>query len=756
MLKKTFIALCATLSICLWTFCAHAGNAALTLMVYMTGSDLESKGGAASADLQEMMQYIPEGDRMRVVVMASGSTSWASSVSADETSVYEVRRNALTKVQTNPLCSMGEASVLSDFLNWSYHHYPADRYALILWNHGGGPLLGVCFDELHPSGGSMDSLSMAELSTALQSSPFAHEKLQLIGFDACLMATAEVVHTVEPYAHYMVASQETEPASGWHYSFLQNLTGTESGEEISRRIIDAYRDSLADSLKAVTLSCMDLSRADAFFNELAAFCAELTPVRIAENYTGYSQCRSYTKVLGSSTTSAYDLVDLLDLLQLFELEGVAESDELMAAFNDLVIIQFADNVEYVNGLSVFYPFDNKSSYVSSWASLYSRMDFVPEYQEFVRHFSDICVGEALWNWESSYQTTLQSDAGRAHLSVSLTEDELTRLARSRLLVFSQLSGGQHQLVYYDDQKLRTHATELSASYSGEALYITDSNGRILAGPVSYFPIDNGVSLYAILHFDIDWSKPLDGQQLMAPARLTYHYDTEGQLQLVEVMTPDDATGLFLPSSIDISSCLEVEFLSFGPADGSLISLDFQVYYPGDTVSVSSLPWSPVFMQLQDRNERFAYLRMTDLQGNTFFSEIVPVPNPTYISLANTQTLAESGSFTLTLSDASLVTGYDAGLKFTFSFTNHSSTPTEALIQEVLLNGQPLNRYHWLHERTAPGDTSELVLFLSREQLSDSVLPDEPPILMLSFALPGETEACHVTLPLTVDLSLMTP
>ncbi len=90
-------------------------------------------------------------------------------------------------------------------------NYPAEQYDLILWNHGGGAFFGYGFDET-----TNDSLTLDELDQAFADSPF-HDgnKLEFIGFDACLMANIETAHTLSPYANYMVASQESEPGSGW-------------------------------------------------------------------------------------------------------------------------------------------------------------------------------------------------------------------------------------------------------------------------------------------------------------------------------------------------------------------------------------------------------------------------------------------------------------------------------------------------------------------------------------------------------------
>ena len=112
-------------------------------------------------------------------------------------------------VDTYPAENMGDPLTLSSFLNYGFDFFPADSYSLILWDHGGGPVLGYGVDE-----NFRDLLTLDELSEALEDSVGAHmTKLEWIGFDACLMSSLEVASVLAPYANYMIASQETEP--GW-------------------------------------------------------------------------------------------------------------------------------------------------------------------------------------------------------------------------------------------------------------------------------------------------------------------------------------------------------------------------------------------------------------------------------------------------------------------------------------------------------------------------------------------------------------
>jgi hypothetical protein len=123
--------------------------------------------------------------------------------------------------------NMGEPYTLKDFINWAKTNYPAKKYALILWNHGGGwkslsifqekkrdPIKEVCYDDT-----SSDYLSIKEVREAIRDN-----YIDLIGFDACLMGMIEVATEINGFCYAMVASEEFETTSGWNYnSFLSSL-----------------------------------------------------------------------------------------------------------------------------------------------------------------------------------------------------------------------------------------------------------------------------------------------------------------------------------------------------------------------------------------------------------------------------------------------------------------------------------------------------------------------------------------------------
>ena len=131
--------------------------------------------------------------------------------------------------------------------------YPADKYALIMSDHGMGWPGG--WSDPDPAAQARatrrwsqrlgNTLYLSELDDALAQirRQTGVEKLELIGMDACLMSQLEVFTVLQPYARYAVASQETEPALGWAYTGLLGRAGqrTRHGRrQTGRSIVDTY------------------------------------------------------------------------------------------------------------------------------------------------------------------------------------------------------------------------------------------------------------------------------------------------------------------------------------------------------------------------------------------------------------------------------------------------------------------------------------------------------------------------------------
>ena len=235
------------------------GRDTVTVMIYMCGTDLESNYGMDTSDLKEMLDADIAGN-VNVIVETGGCRMWKNNlVSASTNQIYKVENGGLKPLKDNIGSKpMVEPATLVEFIGYCQTEYPADRNILILWDHGGGSISGYGYDELYKNAGSMD---LAELSAALREADCVFD---WIGFDACLMATLETALVCGDYADYLIASEETEPGTGWFYTgWLTALSENTSVDTVtlSKTLIDDYisTSTRASSSAQVTLSLVDLA-----------------------------------------------------------------------------------------------------------------------------------------------------------------------------------------------------------------------------------------------------------------------------------------------------------------------------------------------------------------------------------------------------------------------------------------------------------------------------------------------------------------
>ena len=336
---------------------------------YLCGSDLESKHGSASADLDEMMEVkLPE--HVKVVIETGGAAEWQKhKIKPEVLTRFVYDRSGLKKVGTKELTNMGAQETFADFLSYCYEYHPAEKSMVIIWNHGGGVLGGVAYDEIY----GLDSLSMKELQAAFSADfPDVKEPVfDVIGFDACLMANIDTANIISPYASYMIASQELEPGNGWDYTGILKAIADNpkiSPEELGIAVCDSFMDGCVKHKTdaEATLSLIDLSKADALFRQFSQYGDELF-VQSLEDETIFASlgraANSAEGYGGNTKEEGYtNMVDIGGLVKRGHLQNTDTETEICSALEECVIYQVKGPYRsYGSGLSCYYPFDNALS-----------------------------------------------------------------------------------------------------------------------------------------------------------------------------------------------------------------------------------------------------------------------------------------------------------------------------------------------------------------------------------------------------------
>ena len=312
----------------------------------------------------------------------------------------------LKQIASQELADLGEVNMASgetlvDFVTWAVQTYPADKYALILSDHGMGwpggwsdptsteggdpriPLSSAIGDELY-------SMELDDALTKIQEQTSIGQ-FELIGMDACLMSHLEVYSALRPHARFAVASQETEPSLGWAYSsFLSDLAANPNmdGSALGQLIVDSYivaderivdDQARAEFLRPsspfggsysaaqitnqlerdTTITTVDLQALPALIDSVNDFAYNLQNVDQSAVAQARSYAQSFTSIFGNQVPPSY--IDLGHFVQLVaQSTGDNQisqlSQQVVSAISQTVIAEkHGSNKSGATGISIYFP-----------------------------------------------------------------------------------------------------------------------------------------------------------------------------------------------------------------------------------------------------------------------------------------------------------------------------------------------------------------------------------------------------------------
>ena len=363
------------------------GTDKVTIMIYMCGTDLESRSSMATKDLVEMTKANLS-DNVRIIVYTGGCQRWNNSVvSSDRNQIYEVKKGGLERLSADMgNAPMTDPQTLTSFIQWCSKRYPANRNELILWDHGGGSVTGYGYDEKYPRSGSM---TLAGINEALKNGGVTFD---FIGFDACLMATLETGLMLDSYADYMIASEETEPGIGWYYTNWLNRLSANTGMptvEIGKNIVDDFVTTCASQTRgqSATLSVVDLAElSNTVPQPLKKFSQSLTKLIKEDQYQQISTARNGTREFARSS-----VIDQIDLVHFAKKIGTNEGKSLATALQKAVKYnRISSNMSDCYGLSIYFPY-RKTNKVDAACSTYDAIGMDESYADCIRAFASMEV-----------------------------------------------------------------------------------------------------------------------------------------------------------------------------------------------------------------------------------------------------------------------------------------------------------------------------------------------------------------------------
>lgn len=408
------IILCFIITYCPAYATANTADDGYLILVYMVGSDLESKHELGSEDIVEMTDGITkkDSDSLVVVVRTGGAKKWHKipvgvsdhTITLENDADYVVGSFYADRSRSaqKPPRNFGESEVLEDFLNTCISSKENRKIGLVLWNHGSGPIGGIGSDELHNN----DSLTLNEVEQALANTyDKTGKRLEFVAFDACMMANIETAEMLSPYANYMIASEDIVIGEGMDYIMTMRglsqdlgMTGAEVGELFTNTYAE-YAKNIALN-KTCTLSVTDLSKIPSVINALDTLANKMkSDITSSDMDNDYYKALKDLMVARKNTVSFgddpskqlyYDLVDIVDLCENLKPLYPKEAQALIEAVNKAVIKNYhGEERPDANGLTLYFPFDGQSDMAAN-AAKYNKLNFSAPYQSFINKLtSDI-------------------------------------------------------------------------------------------------------------------------------------------------------------------------------------------------------------------------------------------------------------------------------------------------------------------------------------------------------------------------------
>ncbi|SFD42716.1 clostripain [Clostridium uliginosum] len=404
------------------TSTAETSDKKLTVMVYSDAdNNLEN---SLLEDIQEMKNGYVDNPNLNLIVLVDRNTGYSDDSSVfgedfSDTRMYKIEKNKAVRIDgsdefpeitktSDYEANMGDGHTLKKFINSCKSQYPADKYALIISNHGGGARedksleepkdpKAVCWDETDDN----DCLYTAEISDTLTKD----QSVDLLAYDACLMGTAEVAYQYRPgnggfSANVMVASPPVVWGAGYDYEKIfsrlksgggnngkidSTLGGKEkyfdpstvTALELGAIMVEAQRDSVnSANIKNQVLSCYDLKKIEAVKNSVDKLSvslwnenkkADIEYLRGSDKNVrliNYFNQNSKTEWLIYPYFDLYDLCKSINASNNFSdnIKGLAKN--VMKNVDDMIVYSYGGSkfkgfTEGKNGLSIFLPDGNK-------------------------------------------------------------------------------------------------------------------------------------------------------------------------------------------------------------------------------------------------------------------------------------------------------------------------------------------------------------------------------------------------------------
>jgi hypothetical protein len=367
-----------------WEFTVTEPDRSWTLMFYLSGDN--NQHGTTTTTINEL-EALADNNNIAIVVLRDGEED-------GDTTLYHLQHDTdMSTIASPPLSvpwnsgelNMGDPQTVQDFVAWAQANYTADHFMLTIFDHGGGwapDLLPADRDTGHWGLGgsglawdmtSNDYLSTSETGTALAG--LATGSLDIVLYDASLMATLESAYEIKDGATYLIASENAMINTFPYDGYMAGIDATTTPQQLAEQMVDAYGASLS-STQGGTIAALNLSRVNAVQDKVDTLAALIRtksiPLASERNKLGavYADVQKFDYDDMDDIDPQDAFIDLQHFASLVSSSGL--DGEVTSAANDLVdelkfggiILKEAHisgsgwgyQVENAHGVSIYAPF----------------------------------------------------------------------------------------------------------------------------------------------------------------------------------------------------------------------------------------------------------------------------------------------------------------------------------------------------------------------------------------------------------------
>ncbi|MBX3095972.1 MAG: Ig-like domain-containing protein [Fimbriimonadaceae bacterium] len=357
-----------------------------TVLVYLNAANDLFRASDLNVN---QMESVANNPNVRFVVQWKQSKNNFASSSFDGVRRYLVTYDTTSNIASqlvqgnltdgvgNPL-DMGDPQTLNDFVVWGKANYPADRYCLIIWNHGNGWKRGV--DESYPTRGfSYDDESQNSIQTWEIDQALAGQTFDILAWDASLMQMTEVAYEARNHATFIVGSEESPPADGYPYDLVFAPWAANPDDttfNLATKFVDGMLNYGPYATRKITQSVVESNKLPALATAVDTLALQLIANR-SSLLTIWPQIRNQAQAYSDTPTRTYR--DLIHICQLLNSNAgtpqsvkTAATNVIAAATTAIVDEGHNSNSSLSNGLAID---DSSASLFASLGSDYRMLKF---------------------------------------------------------------------------------------------------------------------------------------------------------------------------------------------------------------------------------------------------------------------------------------------------------------------------------------------------------------------------------------------